>query len=163
MPLCLLKSEIYNGALIPWGSTSRKSGGHAIDEAKNHHLEKTSTGRLPYQIIRGAQNLKSLEQEIGKRLTVNEVANFLGIDKKTVRENYDKLGGMRLGRLYLFFERSVINAIQKETQMDSPSTEGWEEEGESVSDEKTGFDLGGQKEAKTRQRVEREDRQNFFG
>ena len=107
--------------------------------------------------------MSEIEQELGKRLTVDEVASFLGVDKKTVRENYNKLGGMRLGRLYLFFERSVINAIQKETQMDSPSAEGWEEEGESVSDEKTGFDLGGQKEAKTRQRVEREDRHNFFG
>ena len=54
--------------------------------------------------------MKSLEQELGKRLTVSEVAEFLGIDKKTVRENYNKLGGMRLGRLYLFFERSLIDA-----------------------------------------------------
>jgi DNA-directed RNA polymerase specialized sigma subunit len=107
--------------------------------------------------------MSEVEQELGKRLTVDEVAKFLGIDKKTVRENYDKLGGMRLGRLYLFFERSVINAIQKETQMDSPSAEGWEEEGESVSDEETGFDVGSQNEAKTRQRVEREDRHNLFG
>ena len=106
--------------------------------------------------------MKLIEQELGNRLTVSEVAEFLGIDKKTVRENYDKLGGMRLGRLYLFFERSVINAIQKETQMDSPSAEGWEEEGESISDEETGFDVGSQNEAKTRQRVEREDKHNLF-
>jgi DNA-directed RNA polymerase specialized sigma subunit len=106
--------------------------------------------------------LKSLEQELGKRLTVNDVAEFLGIDKKTVRENYNKLGGMRLGRLYLFFERSLIDAIQKETQMDSPSAEGWEEKRESVSDEEAGFDLGSRNEAKTRLRVEREDRHNLF-
>lgn len=106
--------------------------------------------------------MKLLEQELGKRLTVNDVAEFLGIDKKTVRENYDKLGGMRLGRLYLFFERSVIDALQKETEMDSPSAEGWEEERESISDEETGFDVGSQNEAKTRQRVEREDRHNLF-
>lgn len=106
--------------------------------------------------------MKLLEQELGKRLTVNDVAEFLGIDKKTVRENYDKLGGMRLGRLYLFFERSVIDALQKETEMDSPSAEGWEEERESISDEETGFDVGSQNEAKTRQRVEREDQHNLF-
>ena len=67
-----------------------------------------------------------LKQELGKKLTVNDVAEFLGVDKKTVRENYKKLGGMRLGRRYLFFERSIINAVQKETEMDSPSAEGWE-------------------------------------
>jgi hypothetical protein len=106
--------------------------------------------------------LKLLKQELGKRLTVNDVAEFLGIDKKTVRENYNQLGGMRLGRLYLFFERSVIDALQKEIKMDSPGAEGWEEEGESISDEEAGFDMGSQNEAKTRQRVEREDRHNLF-
>ena len=106
--------------------------------------------------------MSEVEKELGKRLTVNEVAEFLGVDKKTVRENYDKLGGMRLGRLYLFFERSLIDAIQKETQMDSPSAEGWEEKRESVSDEETGFGVGSRNEAKTRRRVEREDRHNLF-
>ena len=106
--------------------------------------------------------MKLLKQELGKKLSTDDVAEFLGVDKKTVRENYKKLGGMRLGRLYLFFERSVINAIQKETEMDSPSAEEWEEEGESISDEETGIDVGSQNEAKTRQRVEQEDRHNLF-
>ena len=34
--------------------------------------------------------MSEIEQELGKRLTVDEVASFLGVDKKTVRENYNK-------------------------------------------------------------------------
>jgi len=103
-----------------------------------------------------------IEKEIGKRITVNEVAELLDIDEKTVRENYDKLGGMRLGRLYLFFERRIINAIQKETEMDSPSAEGWEKTGEGVSDEEGSSSVGIQDAEKTRQRLEQEDRHGLF-
>ena len=106
--------------------------------------------------------MKIIQENLGQTLSTKAVAKLLGLDVKTVRQYYRELGGMRLGRRYLFFERSIVNAIQKETQMDSPSAEGWEEEGESVSDEETGFDVGSQNEAKTRQRVEREDRHNLF-
>jgi len=106
--------------------------------------------------------MKIIQENLGQTLSTKAVAKLLGLDVKTVRQYYRELGGMRLGRRYLFFERSIVNAIQKETQMDSPSAEGWEEEGESISDEETGFDVGSQNETKTRQRVEREDRHNLF-
>ncbi len=125
-------------------------------ELKNEHLFKlnTSHGELKMD-AKGNRGL-------GKRITVKEVAELLGIDQKTVRENYDQLGGMRLGRLYLFFERSVINAIQKETEMDSPSAEGWEETGKSISSEEGGSGVGSQDAPKTRQRMEQEDRHGLF-
>ena len=73
--------------------------------------------------------MQVLENELGPRLSVEEVANYLGLDEKTVRQYYRELGGMRLGRLFLFFERSVLNALQKRTEMDCPSAEGREETG----------------------------------
>jgi hypothetical protein len=103
-----------------------------------------------------------LENELGRRMSAEEVANYLGLDEKTVRQYHRELGGMRLGRLFLFFERSVLNALQKRTEMGSPSEEGWEETGEDVSDKEAGIRMGGQDAAKTRKRLEREDRHGLF-
>lgn len=44
-----------------------------------------------------------LEIALGKSMTVGEVADYLGIDGKTVRKYYKQLGGVRLGRSYRFF------------------------------------------------------------
>ena len=98
------------------------------------------------------------ENELGPRLSVEDVANYLGLDEKTVRQYYRELGGMRLGRLFLFFERSVLNALQKGTEMDCPSAEGWEETGKDVSDAEGSDSLGSQDAPKTTRRMEREDR-----
>ena len=103
-----------------------------------------------------------LDIELGKRLTSDELANYLGISVSTLREHYSEFGGMRLGRKYYFFERSVINAIQKRTEVDSPGAQRWDETGESVSDEEGSVDVGSQNEAKTRQRVEQEDRHDLL-
>ena len=104
-----------------------------------------------------------IQEDLGQVLSAEEVAKYLGLDVKTVRQYYLELGGMRLGRKYLFFERRMINAIQERTEMDSPSAERGEEKGEGVSNKETGFDMGRKNEAKTRQRVEREDRHGLFG
>jgi hypothetical protein len=56
-----------------------------------------------------------LTEKLGKRLTSKEVADYLGVDVETVRRYYQHLGGIRLGRLILFFENLMIDAI-KETR-----------------------------------------------
>ena len=57
--------------------------------------------------------MKLLDEHIGKALSAEEVADYIGCDVKTVRKHYEDLGGMRLGRHYLFFERSIIDAVSK--------------------------------------------------
>ena len=69
---------------------------------------------------------------------------------------------MRLGRNYVFFERSLENAIQKRTEVDSPSAERREATGEGVSDKEAGIGMGGQDAAKARKRLEREDRHGLY-
>ena len=59
--------------------------------------------------------MNALTDKLGKRLTAKEVADYLGIDVETVRRYYQRLGGIRLGRLILFFENLMIDAI-KETR-----------------------------------------------
>jgi hypothetical protein len=99
---------------------------------------------------------------IDKRLTAEEVAALMKVNVKKVRSMYKDLGGMRLGRNYLFFERRVKDAIQKRTEVDSPSAEGREATGEGVPHQEAGIGLGGQDAAKARKRMEREDRHGLF-
>jgi hypothetical protein len=57
--------------------------------------------------------MNALIEKLGKRLTAKEVAKYLGIDAETVRRYYHSLGGIRLGRLILFFENLIIHAIKE--------------------------------------------------
>ena len=79
--------------------------------------------------------MEVIQEDLGQVLSAEEVAEYLGLDVKTVRQYYRELGGMRLGRKYLFFERRMINAIQERTEMDSPSEEGREEGQQGISNE----------------------------
>ncbi|RLA98971.1 MAG: hypothetical protein DRG83_13835, partial [Deltaproteobacteria bacterium] len=67
--------------------------------------------------------IKKLREELGHVLTAKQLACYLGVDERTVRQYYRELGGVRLGRRYLFFEKGVIDAIQKRTKMGGPSEE----------------------------------------
>jgi hypothetical protein len=123
-------------------------------ELQNEHLIKKD---------KNIETQSNTEDELGKRMTAKEVAEKINVDVKTVRANYNKLGGMRLGRQYWFFERRLNNAIQERTEMDCPSAESGAQTGEGISEEEGSVDVGSQNEAKTRRRVEREDRHNLFG
>lgn len=64
--------------------------------------------------------MEIIRQELGKRLTVKEVACLFGVDARFVRQHYAELGGMRLGdRIYIFFEKEVINAIQRQNKREN--------------------------------------------
>jgi hypothetical protein len=107
--------------------------------------------------------LKIINQVLGQCLSTREVAQFLNLDEKTVRLHYRSLGGMRLGRRFVFFERRLIDAIQARSEMGSPSAQGRAEEGEGIPDEDRGDQLGVQDAKKARKRLEREDRHGLFG
>jgi hypothetical protein len=128
-------------------------------ELQNEHLIRTDVN-LGNATLDAESNS---DNELGKRMTAKEVAEKINVDVKTVRANYHELGGMRLGRQYVFFERRLNNAIQERTEMDCPSSERGAQTGEGISEEEGSVDVGSQNEAKTRRRVEREDRHNLFG
>lgn len=64
--------------------------------------------------------MNSLEEKLGKVYTPIELAEFLKVDGDTVRKYYQRLGGIRLGRRILFFdkliERSICNAVLQQQQ-----------------------------------------------
>jgi hypothetical protein len=68
-----------------------------------------------------------------------------------------------LGRRYVFFEKEIINAIQKRTELGSPSTQGWEKKRESFSNEEGSVGVEIRDQKKIRRRLERKDEHGLFG
>ena len=106
--------------------------------------------------------MEILEQNLGKPLRTKDVAKYLGLDIKTVRKYYRELGGIRLGRNYVFFEKEIVDAISKRKAMDSPSEEGRPATEQGVLDQERSQRLGSQNAAETSRRVELEDRHGLF-
>ena len=104
-----------------------------------------------------------LKKDLGKALSSKDMAIYLGVDVKTVIKYYQELGGIRLGRQYRFFEKEVLNAVQKRSKMDCPSEERNEEAEQGVFNKERCHSLGNEDETKTRRRLEREDCHNIFG
>jgi predicted DNA-binding transcriptional regulator AlpA len=107
--------------------------------------------------------MDQLEQSLGKALRAKDVAEYLGMNVKHIRNHYKDLGGIRLGRHYRFFEKEIYYAIQKRTEVDSPSEKRKPEIGKGVFDQEGSQGLGNQDEAKASRRLEQEDRHGLFG
>lgn len=103
-----------------------------------------------------------IEEELGRVLSTKEFSEILGADEKTIRKYYQRLGGIRIGRHYKFFEKEVINAIQTRNEIYRTNKEEQTEKRKGVSDEERSSRLGSQNEAKARKRVEREDKHGLF-
>ncbi|MEI6608784.1 MAG: hypothetical protein WCO53_03460 [Deltaproteobacteria bacterium] len=99
-----------------------------------------------------------MEDKLGRVLRPSDMADYLGLDEKTVRLYYPQLGGIRLGRRILFFEKEVINAIQKRSKMGSPSESKWQEEGKSVPKQEGCDNMGKRESVKSRGDMAREDK-----
>ena len=66
-----------------------------------------------------------LNNKLGRRLTVQEVAEALGLDPRTINKYYSQLGGIRVGKMCLFFENLILeklkggcHALQEKGQVD---------------------------------------------
>ena len=96
-----------------------------------------------------------LQEQLGKTLTVEEVAKYLKIDKRTVRKYYLQLGGVRLGRAYRFFERSINDAIQAPWKMACTSENKRQDKTQIISQEKPSNRMGGRTKEK-KKRIEKD-------
>lgn len=103
-----------------------------------------------------------LEDELGRVLRSKDIAVYLEIDEKTVRQYYLQLGGIRLGRLILFFEKEVINAIQKGSTMGGPGASMRQEEGENLPEQEGCNNVGKRDPVKSREGMACEDRHGLF-
>ena len=103
-----------------------------------------------------------IKSDLGRTLTTKELSEILEADEKTIRKYYQRLGGIRIGRHYKFFEKEVINAVQTWNEVYRTNKEEQTEKRKGVSDEERSSRLGSQNEAKARKRVEREDKHGLF-
>jgi hypothetical protein len=102
--------------------------------------------------------MHSLDENLGKVLSPKDLAGYMGLDEKTVRLYYHDLGGIRLGRRILFFEKEVINAVQKRSKVGSPSKNQREEEGKDLPEQEGGGRMGKRKPVKSRGDMAGEDK-----
>jgi hypothetical protein len=107
--------------------------------------------------------MDQINNQLGQVLNAKQIAEYTGLDVKTIRKYYRELGGIRLGSRIVFFEKEFINAIQKRKELDCPGAEGRAATRENVPDEERGNGVGSRDEAKARKRLEQEDRHGLFG
>lgn len=103
--------------------------------------------------------MKDLETSLGKALTAKELAEYLGVSEKIVRDNYQQLGGVRIGRHYRFFERRIIHALEKrQEQVYSADQEERSAQREGVSHTEGSEDVGSKNEKDVGPGMELNDR-----
>ena len=61
--------------------------------------------------------MDQIQSQLGQALSAKQVADYTGLDVKTVRKYYQQLGGIRVGARILFFEKEFVNAIQAQQQV----------------------------------------------
>ena len=76
-------------------------------------MPNLQAGKASRKMIASPEQIKPIIQGLGKRLSSQEVAMRISLDVKTVKKYYVELGGSRFGRLYVFFENLVDEAIRK--------------------------------------------------
>lgn len=107
-----------------------------------------------------------LEKHLGRSLSASEVADYLELDPVTVRKNYSKLGGIRVGRVYKFFEKRLINAVLEQNQEDlgRSSSVQWTKDTETVAHKTAGQEMGTGKNKGTEitRRTDRDDPHRLF-
>jgi hypothetical protein len=101
---------------------------------------------------------QNLDEKLGKVLKPKDLAGYMGLDEKTIRQYYQELGGIRLGGRILFFEKEVINAVQKRSKVGSPSESKRKEEGKNLPEQEGCKILGKRKPDKSRGDMAREDK-----
>ena len=105
--------------------------------------------------------IEQMLEDLGKKISPEALADYLGVNVKTVRQYYKELGGIRLGSRYVFFEKGIVYAVSKEWKMESPSEKEWQEERKDVQHEERSSGVGKQN-ASVRGGMGREDRHDLL-
>ena len=103
-----------------------------------------------------------IEKQLGRVLSAKDLSEILGADEKTIRKYYQRLGGIRIGRHYKFFEKEVINAIQTRNELCWTSKEEHKSDRESIQEERGCEELGSQDATAIRRRMAQKDKHGLL-
>ena len=106
--------------------------------------------------------MSSIEEELGKVLSTKELSEILGADEKTIRKYYQRLGGIRIGSHYKFFEKEVINAIQTRNKLYWTTKEEQKKDRESIQEERGCEELGSQNADVVKRRMAQKDKHGLL-
>jgi hypothetical protein len=54
--------------------------------------------------------MDKIRSDLGQALTATDIAEYTGLDVKTIRKYYRDLGGIRVGSRVLFFEKEFTKS-----------------------------------------------------
>ena len=92
--------------------------------------------------------MNKLKKQLGEVYTPKDLAQYLGVDEVTVRKYYQQLGGMRLGRRVLFFEKRIERQVlhgdfsEEEKEVAGVHQEKRDQKTETVSDKAGSLGMG---------------------
>lgn len=61
--------------------------------------------------------------DLGRQLDPEEIAGAFGLKASTVKNNYRRYGGVKMGRRILFFEKLIVDKVRKEHALQSQRQE----------------------------------------
>jgi hypothetical protein len=95
--------------------------------------------------------MRMLEQELGKCVTAEELADYLHCDVSDVQQSWQQLGGLQVGNATVFLERRIADAILQRTkeQLDSPDCARRQKVQKSAPDKESGVPVGGSQKVGT--------------
>ena len=64
--------------------------------------------------------MNDLEKSLGKALTTKELAEYLGVTEKIIRENYRQFGGIKIGRhnSHRLWQRCFLMLLLKSSSLE---------------------------------------------
>ena len=112
--------------------------------------------------------IKTLEQKLGRVYTAKDLSAYLGVAEGTVKQYYRELGGMRLGRRVLFFEKRIERMVlyadlpQEEKSLAGQREEGRDEKTEDLPDQERSSGMGSCAKKITKKELQSRDYYNLL-
>ncbi|MBF0477742.1 MAG: hypothetical protein HQK59_18320, partial [Deltaproteobacteria bacterium] len=95
-------------------------GGKHIGDRYFYPTKRLDDALQPWKKIRCPDPDQTDQEERGDVLNTRQASAYLGVDPRFVIRYHEELGGRRVGSIYLYTERGIINALKPRKQLNRP-------------------------------------------